>query len=172
MRMLEAGILTEDDPVELIHGQIIEMSPENTPHRATIIKLNRALVEVLDADRYAVQPQSTLPLDQHNVPEPDVAVLRGTADDLLEGELPVVLVVEVADTSVERDRSLKQRLYAQADVPVYWIVNLGAREVEVYSDPAEGQYRERTTLGEDEAVAVPVEPAVSIDVKSLLPASE
>lgn len=172
LRMAEADILSEDDPVELIHGQIVEMSPENTPHRAAIIKINRVLVKALDADQYAVQPQSTLPLDEHNVPEPDLAVLRGTPDDLMDGELPVALVVEVADTSLERDRSVKQGLYAQAGIPVYWIANLEARELEVYSDPADEHYRERRTLDESDAVAIPVESAESLVVSELFPATD
>lgn len=172
LRMAEVGILTEDDPVELIHGQIVEMSPENTPHRAAIIKLNRVFVEALDADRYAVQPQSTLPLDEHNVPEPDLAVLRGTPNELMDGELPVVLVVEVADTSLERDRTVKQRLYAQADVPAYWIVNLTARDLEVYSDPGGERYREHSTRSEAETVTLPTEGGELLTVRDLFPETE
>jgi Uma2 family endonuclease len=171
LQMTESGILTEDDTVELIHGQIVEMSPENTPHRATIMKLTRVLVESLDADTYAVQTQSTLPLDDRNAPEPDLAVLRGTPDDLMQGELPVALVIEVAETSLERDRTVKQRLYAQAGIPAYWIVNLVARELEMFSDPRGERYRERTTRPEPAAVDVPVTPPVSVDVQDLLPAT-
>lgn len=170
MRMGEAGILTEDDPVELIHGQIVKMSPENTPHRASIIKLTRTLIDALDAGRYAVQPQSTLPLDAHNAPEPDLAVLRGTPDELVDGELPVVLAVEVADSPLERDRDIKQSLYAVAGIPVYWIVNLQARTVEVYTEPEGERYRERTTRSEDETVSLPGDTDATIAVQSLLPA--
>ncbi|PSQ97887.1 MAG: Uma2 family endonuclease [Bacteroidetes bacterium SW_9_63_38] len=169
LRMAEVGILTEDDPVELIHGQIVEMSPENTPHRAAIMKLNRMLVEALDPERYAVQPQSTLPLDDHNVPEPDVAVLRGTPDDLMQGELPAALVVEVADTSLEHDRTVKQELYTQAEVPVYWIVNLTARELEVYSDPGDDRYREHSTRSDAETVTLPTQDGETLTVRDLLP---
>ncbi len=171
LQMTESGILTEDDAVELIHGQIVELSPENTPHRATIMKVTRVLVESLDADTYAVQTQSTLPLDDRNAPEPDLAVLRGTPDDLMQGELPVALVIEVADTSLERDRTVKQRLYAQAGIPAYWIVNLAARELEMFSDPRGERYRERTTRPEPAAVNVPVTPPVSVEVQDLLPTS-
>ncbi len=169
-RMLEAGILTEDDPVELVHGQIVEMSPENTPHRATVMKINRALVERLDAKKYAVQPQSTLPLGEYNAPEPDLAVLRGTPDELMAGELPAVLVVEVADTSLDRDRGTKQGLYARAGIPVYWIVDLPARQVEIYSDPEGGRYRDRTTVSEGGSVKLPDELGASVAVRTLLPA--
>jgi Uma2 family endonuclease len=170
--MLEAGILKEDDPVELIHGQIVEVSPENRPHRAAIIKITQVLVEALDPQAYAVQPQSTLPLDEHNVPEPDLAVLEGTPEELMEGELPVIFVVEVADTSLERDRGVKQAIYARAGIPVYWIVDLAARQLEVYSDPERARYRERTTVVEGEVVDIPVGSEGPVSVQALLPAAE
>ncbi len=169
MRMLEAGILTEDDPVELIHGQIVEMSPENTPHRAAIIKSTRTLIDALDAEAYAVQPQSPLLLDEYNVPEPDLAVLRGTPDELMDGALPVALVVEVADSSLKRDRGVKQSLYAQADIPAYWIVNLQARTVEVYTNPEADRYRGRSTRDHDETVQLPVASDPAVAVRDLLP---
>ena len=172
MRMGEAGILTEDDPVELIHGQVVKMSPENSPHRICIAKVNQLFVEALSETDCFVQPQSTLPLDAHNAPEPDLAVLRGTPDALMEGELPVVLAVEVADSSLERDRDIKQSLYAAAGIPVYWIVNLQARTVEVYTEPEDGRYRERTTRGEGEAVSLPEASDATISVQALLPAAD
>jgi len=172
LRMREVGILTEDDPVELINGQIVEMSPENSPHRICIAKLNQILVRALADTGCFVQPQSTLPLDEYNLPEPDLAVLRGTPDELMEEELPVALVVEVADTSLERDRGVKQSLYAQADIPVYWIVNLDARELEGYSDPGDERYRERRTFDESDTVEIPVESTGSITVSDMLPATD
>jgi Uma2 family endonuclease len=171
LQMTESGILTEDDAVELIHGQIVEMSPKNSPHRVCVAKINQTLVRQLADATYCVQTQSTLPLDDRNAPEPDLAVLRGTPDDLMQGELPVALVIEVADTSLERDRTVKQRLYAQAGIPAYWIVNLAARELEMFSDPRGERYRERTTRPEPAAVDVPVTPPVSVDVQDLLPAT-
>jgi Uma2 family endonuclease len=89
----------------------------------------------------------------------------------MQGELPVALVIEVADTSLERDRTVKQRLYAQAGIPSYWIVNLAARELEMFTDPQGERYRERTTRPEAAAVDVPVTPPVSVDVQDLLPAT-
>lgn len=172
MRMRDAGILTGDDAVELIHGQIVEMSPENKPHRICIAKCTQIFVRALEESGCFVQPQSTLPLDDYNLPEPDLAVLRGTPDELVEAELPVVFVVEVADTSLERDRGIKQSLYADAAIPVYWIVNLAAREVEVYSDPRDGRYREHTTRTAADTVPVPVESVGAVEVDDLLPAVE
>ncbi len=167
--MAEAGIFGEDDSIELIDGQVVEMSPENSPHRVSIMKGARAFIAALDEEKYAVQIQSTLPLDEWNVPEPDFSVLRGRPDDVLEGEPEVVLVVEVADTSLERDRSVEQALYAQQEIPEYWILNLRSRTLEVYWEPGEGEYRQRRTRSEDEAVTPQFEDAPSVEVEALLP---
>jgi Uma2 family endonuclease len=172
IRMRETGILTAEESVELIHGRIVEKSPENTPHRAAVMKITRVLVERLDADTYAIQPQSTLPLGEYDAPEPDLAVLRGTPDELMGGELPVALVVEVADTSLDRDRGVKQELYARAGIPVYWIVDLTGRQLEVYSDPEKGRYREQTTVPENGSVNLPDPERSSVAVRALLPAAE
>ncbi len=168
--MAEAGIFGEDDSIELIDGQVVEMSPENSPHRVSIMKGARALIAALDEETYAVQIQSTLPLDGWNVPEPDFAVLRGLPDDVLEGEPEVVLVVEVADTSLDRDRSVKQALYAQQGIAEYWIVNLQDRTLELYWEPGEREYRQRRTWSEDETVTPQFADAPSFEVEGLLPA--
>jgi len=89
----------------------------------------------------------------------------------MQGELPAALLIEVADTSLERDRTVKLRLHAQAGIPAYWIVNLAARELEVFTDPQGERYRKRTTRSETAAVDVPVTPPVSVEVQDLLPAS-
>jgi len=171
LKMTESGILTGDDAIELIHGRIVEVSPESSPHRVCVAKINQTLVRQLADATYFVQTQSTLPLDDRNAPEPDLAVLRGTSDDLMQGELPAALVIEVAGTSLERDRTVKQQLYAQAGIPAYWIVNLAARELETFTDPQGDRYRERTTRPETAVVDVPVTPPVSVKVRDLLPAS-
>lgn len=167
--MAEAGVLGPDDSVELIDGQIVEMSPENSPHRVAIMKASRTFMLALEGKGYALQTQSTLPLDERNVPEPDLAVLRGTPDDVLEGEPPVVLVVEVADASLDQDRTVKQALYAQNAIPEYWIVNLRERTVEVYSELGTTEYRQRRTLAEEETITPQFEGAPSVDVASMLP---
>lgn len=168
--MAEAGVLGPDDSVELLDGQIVEMSPENSPHRVAIMKASRAFMLALEGRDYALQTQSTLPLDERNVPEPDLAVLRGTPDDVLEEEPEVVLVVEVADTSLDQDRTVKQALYAQNEIPEYWIVNLRERTVEVYTELGTAEYRQRRTRSENDTVTPLFEEAPTFDVTSLLPA--
>lgn len=168
--MAEAGVLGPDDAVELIEGQIVEMSPENSPHRVAIAKTSEAFIRALQDLSYFVQSQSTLPLDELNVPEPDLAVLRGAPDDVLDSEPEVVLIVEVADTSLDQDRTVKQALYAQNDISEYWIINLRERTVEVYWEPSESEYRQRRTRSEEETVTPRFEDAPSFEIGALLPA--
>lgn len=168
--MAEVGVLEPDDSVELLDGQIVEMSPENSPHRVAVMKASRAFTLVLEGKDYALQTQSTLPLDERNVPEPDLAVLRGTPDDVLDEEPEVALIVEVADASLDQDRTVKQALYAQNEIPKYWIVNLQERTVEVYTELGTVEYRQRRTRSEDDTVTPIFEEAPTFDVASLLPA--
>ena len=168
--MADVGVFGEDDAIELIDGHIVEMSPENSPHRVSIAKATDVFVRALDDRPYFLQSQSTLPLDEWNVPEPGLAVLQGAPDDMLEEEPEVLLVIEVADTSLERDRSAKQALYAQQGIAEYWILNLQDRTLEVYWEPDDSGYRQRRTWSEDETVTPRFEDAPSFDVEALLPA--
>ncbi len=168
--MAETGILDEGGRTELIDGHILEMAPQNVPHRAAVGKTSKAFQNALVDSNHWVQTQSTLPLDCRNVPEPDVAVLEGTPDDLLDGEPDEIpIIVEVADTSLEKDRTTKLRCYATNGIPEYWIVNLRNETVEVYREPAEGEYRRRETMTRGEAVRSLFDDSVSFAVDALLP---
>lgn len=168
--MLEAGVLGEDESIELLSGHVTCMSPQNTPHRAATILVTTWLTRALDVDRYLVQSQSTLPLNDQDVPEPDVAVLEGTVDALVGGrEVGIPLVIEVADTSLVRDRTLKHSIYAANSIPEYWIVNLANRTLEVYRDPSGDEYRERRTLDPTDVVTPQFDASLSVPVADLLP---
>jgi len=170
-RMLDAGILSEDDRVELIDGHLTDMSPQNKPHRVALGKIVRRLAEVL-GDQYWVQPQSSLPLDEADCPEPDVAVLPGQPDDLIAGEPSTVpLIIEIADTSLGFDRGDKLRLYARHAVSRYWIVDLAHRVVHVYTEPSGETYRMRRSFEPGEAVPLAFID-VDISVEDCLPPSE
>jgi Uma2 family endonuclease len=141
-RMAEAGILDEDSHVELIRGQIVDMAPIGAPHLGMVNRLTRLLPAILDG-RGVLSIQNPVRLDDGSEPEPDVAVLRPRADDY-ETATPraadVLLVVEVADTSLGDDRDIKAPLYAESGIPECWIVNLVERVVEVYRQPENGRY--------------------------------
>jgi Uma2 family endonuclease len=168
--MVEVGILEADDRTELLDGHIVEMVAQNAPHRAVIVEANKLFVTALQGTGYSVQVQSTLPLDDDNVPEPDIAVFRGSGADLLEGEPDEIpLILEVADTSLEKDRTTKLRCYATNGIPEYWIVNLQNETVEVYREPADGEYRRRETMTRGEAVTSLFNESLSFEVDALLP---
>jgi Uma2 family endonuclease len=136
-RMILAGVLGPDDRVELLEGWIIPKMPRNPPHDAVLsLILNRVLALRLPAGWFARGRSAITTADSE--PEPDLAVVRGNERDYLArhpGPADMALVVEVADATLGRDRTLKARLYAAAAIPTYWIVNLVDRQVEVYVDP-------------------------------------
>jgi Uma2 family endonuclease len=135
-QMIAAGILTEDDPVELLEGYLVPKMPKNPPHCHAC----DAIIEILNRLRlrgYFIRGQNPI-TTADSEPEPDISVVRGKRADYRHrhpGPKDSALVVEVADTSLERDRGIKKRIYARAGVPVYWIVNLPDRQLEVYSQP-------------------------------------
>lgn len=158
--MGEAGILRREDRVELIEGELIAMSPVGGPHIMSIIRLNRLLVRAV-GDQALVSIQSSIRLDDHNEPEPDIALLRHTYDasDGLPPLAPdILLLIEVASTSLRYDRTVKAALYAQHDIGEYWIVDLEARLIRLHRDPAPDGYRtlRAATAGETlEPLALP-----------------
>jgi hypothetical protein len=134
--MIQAGILTEDDPVELLEGWIVWKMPHNPLHDATVDIARELLQGRLPPDwRVRVQSAITLPDSE---PEPDLTVVPGPASLYFHrhpGPGDIALLVEVADTSLNRDRNDKGNLYARANIIAYWIVNLVDRHIEVYSNP-------------------------------------
>ena len=141
-RMAEAGILSHDDRVELIDGEIVAMTPIGPRHNAAVDRINRALVRTV-GDRAIVRVQGFVRLGRFFEPQPDFAVLRPRPDfyaSHLPGAADILLIVEVADASLDYDRDLKTRLYAGAGVAEYWIVDLNGRSVACYSEPAGGAY--------------------------------
>ena len=136
-RMIRFGILTDDDPVELLAGWLITKMPKNPPHRLSTQLTREAIARLLPPGWYA-DAQKPITTDDSE-PEPDVVVVRGERRDYRDHHLrerDVTLVVEVADTTLQRDRTLKKRLDARAGIPTYWIVNLADNRLEVYTEPA------------------------------------
>ena len=143
-RMAEVGILSRRDRVELIKGEIIEMSPIGRRHRAFVYNLTRLLARRLP-DHAIVSVQSPLALADDTEPEPDLAVLRRRDVPYKEREAwaeDALLVIEVADTSLAYDRSSKLRLYAEAGISEYWVVDCTAETIEVHRGPGPEGYRE------------------------------
>lgn len=134
--MIATGILTDDDPVELIDGWLVLRMPRSLRHRAVTRFVREALATLLPQGWY-VDSQEPITLETSE-PEPDVMIVRGRSQDYLDrhpGASDVALVVEVADTTLQRDRTVKRPIYAQVGIPIYWIVNLSMQQVEAYQHP-------------------------------------
>ncbi|WP_168210765.1 Uma2 family endonuclease [Persicimonas caeni] len=140
--LAEQGFFDEDDRVELIHGEIVKMTPIGTEHASHVDKVVAKLREITST-RAIVRVQSPIQLGTFSEPEPDVSLLK-PRDDFYRHAHPtgedVLLVVEVADTSLEYDREHKIPLYAEHGVPVVWLVDLRARRVESFERPIDGEY--------------------------------
>jgi Uma2 family endonuclease len=135
-KMIETGIFPPGTRAELIDGEIFSMTPQKRKHAAAIRAAEEALRSVFGTG-FDVQVQLPLALDPSSEPEPDLSVVPGSWRDYREAHpSSAALVVEVADTSLEYDRDRKGSLYARAGITDYWIVNLPARSIEVYRDPA------------------------------------
>ena len=143
-RMAEVGILKPTDRVELIRGEVVQMSPIGPRHAAFVNNLNQLLVLRL-AGRAIVSVQNPVVIDDYSEPQPDLVLLRRRAVPYKEAHgapEDVLLVIEVAGTSIRYDRTTKLRLYAEAGVPEYWIVDGTSESVEVYRSPSVNGYDE------------------------------
>jgi Uma2 family endonuclease len=135
-QMIDARVLTEADPVELIEGVLVYKMPKKPKHGLSIRKLQRAVESILPS-RYFVQLQDPITLSRSE-PEPDLVVVRGVIEDYADrhpGPADVAIVIEVADATLRRDRGMKLRAYARDGIAMYWIVNLAGRSVEIYTEP-------------------------------------
>jgi len=169
-RMGEAGIFGEDDRVELIEGEIIEMSPIGSPHAARVKRLTQLLVRRLGR-RAIVQVQDPVVLSQLSEPQPDLAVVKARAD-FYAARHPqppdVLLIVEVADSSRVFDRNVKAPLYARAGVPELWVVDVIDAVVDVYRKPWRGRYREATRFRRGQRMTIAAFPRFSFRVTDVL----
>jgi Uma2 family endonuclease len=165
-RMGEAGILSEDDRVELIEGELVEMAPIGSEHAAAVTDLNYLLM-VAVGEKALVSPQNPVRLDRHSEPQPDFALLKPRPDryrSALPTPQDTLLIVEVAHSSLAYDRAVKLALYASHSIPEVWIVNLAANEVEVYRKPQGDRYTECACVGRSEVVEINALPGIGIEV--------
>ncbi len=169
-RMLEAGILTADDRVELIEGEIVQMSPMGHRHAACVRRLNHLFSSRL-AGRVLVDVQLPLDLDERSEPQPDLALLQPRTD-FYAGRPPTpgdtLLVVEVSDATLAHDRGVKVPLYARAGVPEVWLVDLTTDSIEVYRRPTRAGYLDRDRVGRGEELAPEAFPELTLAVDEII----
>jgi Uma2 family endonuclease len=174
--MIRNGTLSEDDPVELLDGYLVNKMPQNSPHGSAVERLTEDLGRVKPPGwRLRIQLPITL---SESEPEPDAALVRGVRG-AFDGRHPTPadfgIVVEVAESSLTLDRREKGRLYASAGIPIYWVVNVVDGQVEVYTDPDPAAtppaYRTRTDYrpGQDVPVVLDGTAVAAVPAADLLP---
>lgn len=167
MRMVELGILSEDEPVELLHGVLTRMSPKSRAHGTLIARLVRSLILGDAVGRYEVRTEHPILVpDRTSLPEPDIAVV--VCDDFtIAHPATALLVVEVAVSSFAVDRKIKAALYAAAAVPEYWIVDAARRRVIMLRDPEGDRYTSEEIAGAADTIEPAHVDAGSIDLAAL-----
>ena len=166
LQMVEAGILTEEDRVELLDGEIVEMTPIGVPHAACVAALMRVLV-VGVGTRAVVWPRGPIRLSESSQPEPDVTLLRPRPVPYRAAapeRRDVLLLIEVSDTSLRRDHELKLPLYARAGIPEYWIVDIPGDAMEVHTKPSGSSYASVRRFSTNESVSPQAFPDLRIAV--------
>ncbi len=169
-RMAQAGVLGEDDRVELLDGEIVEMTPIGSPHAACVDRLNVLLQQAV-AGRGIVRVQGPIRLDAHSEPQPDLSILKPRSDFYSAAHPTppdVLLVVEVADSSVTYDRGLKVPLYARAAITETWLVDLPNECVEIFSQPSPHGYQASRRAMRGERLASHVLPNMNLSVDEIL----
>lgn len=168
--MSEAGVFTEDDRVELLAGEVIEMPPIGSRHAACVNRLNRLFSQRV-GEESLVSVQNPVQLGEFSEPQPDLALLRSRADFYADAHptvTDILLLIEVADTSVGFDRDVKVSLYARSGVPEVWLVDLTAACVDVYRQPSPEGYLEVRRLQRDQRLMPLSLPDIDLSIEQIL----
>ncbi len=169
-RMAETGVLKPNARVELLNGEIIDMSPIGPFHGGVVKRLNDLFTRAAQ-DRWLVVVQDPVRLDNHSEPEPDLMLVR-RSPDFYTSRHPepedVLLLIEVSDTSLEADRKEKLPAYGHAGIPEVWIVNLNNGTVEIHREPHFSGYGATRVLNAGEKASPQSFPDVTVDVTELL----
>jgi Uma2 family endonuclease len=164
-RLAELGFFT-DERVELLRGAVVRMSPQGTPHSSVIMILNELLVLALHG-RARVRPQLSFAANDDSQPEPDLMVVP-PGDYREQHPSQALLLIEVSDSSLRKDRGIKRDLYAEVGVPEYWVVDVPGRKVEVYTQPGPSGYASLVTHDRQHTIAPAAFPDVRIDLADVL----
>ena len=168
-KLIEVNILTENERVELLAGEIVKMSPIGMRHAGCVIRLTHIFSRI-GSERAMISVQNPILLDELSEPEPDVAILRPRPDFYTNAHPTpddVLLLIEVADTSIEYERNVKIPLYAQAGIVEVWLIDLNENQVEVYRQPGNEGYQIVKQTGQDQSIVPITLPDFLIDVGEL-----
>lgn len=167
-RMVEAGVLDEDARVELIRGEIVAMSPIGGKHVSVVGLTDRSAQRQL-GDDLLILVQSPIRLPEDGEPQPDLAIVRfAYYDPSPPSPADVYLVIEVSDSSLHHDRTIKMPLYAEAGIPEAWLFDIVADVIERHTEPIGGRYRQVATAGRGQRLASLVLPALTFAVDDVL----
>ena len=168
-QMGKFGILKDDARIELLDGDLIEMSPISPEHSFAVSGLHSYFAQKLAGKAY-ITSQNPIVVNEVNVPQPDVVIAKWSKDYATRhpGPADIGLIIEVASTSLAYDRGAKRSLYAQHGIPEYWILNLNDDTVERYSSPSDGQYTQFEKLDTASSLSPLAFPDVAIDLKLAL----
>jgi Uma2 family endonuclease len=170
-RMAAAGILNEDDRVELIDGEIVRMPPIGSNHASVVDTLAALFTSQLGRDQAIVHVQNPVRLNDLSELQPDLSLLRPRGDrykDSHPGAGDLFLVIEVAESSAVSDRQIKVPRYANAGIAEVWIIDLNDQSVEAYLQPVAGEYRECRNIGPDDSLSPQAFPDISVQVDDIL----
>ncbi len=169
-KMGDAGIFSPESRLELINGEIIEMAPIGSPHAGLLNRLNKLLSNLVQ-ESAIVSIQNPVQLSDLSEPQPDLTLLRPNSDFYYENHptaKDVFLLIEVADSSLKFDQITKLRLYALHNIPEYWLLNINDACIEVYRQPQEDSYAEKTTLRAGDKITLSQLKNISINVADML----
>ena len=169
-RLVETGVLHEDDNVELIEGRIVDMVPIGSKHASCVNRIIQLFADKLQK-RAIVSSQNPVDLGKHSEPEPDIAILKWRNDfyrDKHPSPQDILLIIEVADASLEYDKFTKTPLYARAGIQELWLLNLLENTIEVYRSPSIDGYKTITSLSSTETVSPLSFPDIVIKTGELL----
>ncbi len=168
-QMAESGILSENDRLELIRGEMIDMSPIGRRHAGCVNRLVNLLIQLL-GKQIVLAPQNPVELDESSEPQPDIALLK-PRPDFYRNSHPqpedIFLLIEVADTTVKYDREVKIPLYAKANIPEVWLVDVNQEVIEVYRNPLQGVYQDVQKLVNNQVLSILAFPDVYINVSEV-----
>lgn len=171
-RMAESGLLTACDRTELLAGQVILMIAKGTPHVTALRLLATALDKELANQPFFVSTQDPIQLDNYSEPEPDLAIVRGNfLDYAAHHPTPndICLIVEVADSTLKQDCEVKDKLYAQAGITDYWVLDLPHRQLHVFRSPTATGYTSHLILTQNQKISPVYFPSSTLLLKNLLP---
>jgi Uma2 family endonuclease len=170
-RMIETGIIHEGEHIELISGQIFNMAAKGTRHTVSTTELMGELLILLGRTA-KIRCQDPITLPNHSEPEPDIVIAKLRADNYVDSHpapVDIILVIEVADSTLNFDRNTKAPLYAAAGISEYWIVNLADDRLEIYSQPEGSIYTSTQIILPPRSINLPQFPGIMLDIAAIFP---